>query len=113
MEHSLWEMGLWVTIALVYLNGLYFALRSGEEHRRLRYKPCQIKVVNTVGQAPHIMYCEDISKTNQGGLRSRKVIPKKVIHHANEETCLVKLFLKYNSFALLTMLLFYHIKKSN
>ena len=31
------------------------------------------------------MYCEDISKTNQGGLRSQKVTPKKVIHHANEE----------------------------
>ena len=40
---------------LVYFNGLYFALRSGEDCRRLQYKPCQIKVVNTVGQAPHII----------------------------------------------------------
>ena len=44
---------------LVYLNGFYFTLRSGEDCRRLQYKPCQIKVVNTVGQAPHIIESVD------------------------------------------------------
>jgi len=44
---------------LVYLNGLYFAFRSGEDCRHLQYKPCQIKVVNTVGQAPHIIESVD------------------------------------------------------
>ena len=44
---------------LVYLNGLYFALRSGEDCRRLQYKPFQIKVVNMVGQAPHIIESVD------------------------------------------------------
>jgi len=43
----------------VYLNGLYLALRSGEDCRRLQYKPCQIKVVNMVGQAPHIIESVD------------------------------------------------------
>ena len=107
MEDILWEKGLLgdhcpqaLLDTLVYLNGFCFALRSGDEHRRLRYTPCQIKVVNTVGRTTRIMYCEDISKTNQGGLKSRKVTPKRVVHHANEENparCLVRLFQKYNS----------------
>ena len=84
----------------MYLIGLNFALRSGEEHRRLRYFPSQISVVNPVGTTPYIMYCEDNSKTNQGGLKSRKVAPKRVIHHANMEKpsrCLVRLFQKYTT----------------
>ena len=46
------------------------------------------------------MHCEDISKINQGGLKSRKVTPKRIARHANEENparCLVRLFQKYNS----------------
>ena len=93
MEERLREKGLLgnhspraLLDTLVYLIGLNFALRSGEEHRRLRFKPSQIKVgVTPVGKAPYIVYCEEISKTNQGGLKSRKVVPKKVVHHANEE----------------------------
>ena len=45
------------------------------------------------------MYNEDISKTNQGGLKSRKVVPKRVVHHSNLQNpsrCLVQLFVKYN-----------------
>ena len=42
-------------------------------------------MVSTVGQEPYIVYTEDVSKTNQGGLKSRKVVPKSVVHHANEE----------------------------
>ena len=51
-----------------------------------------------MGTAPYIMYCEDTSKTNQGGLKSQKVAPKHVVHHANMEKpsrCLVRLFQKY------------------
>ena len=106
MEETLWKNGLLgdhnpqvLLDTLVYLTGLNFALRSGEEHRRLRHKPSQINVINPEGEAPYIAYTEDIPKTNQGGLKSRKIIPKSVIHHANLQNpsrCLVHLFIKYS-----------------
>ena len=107
MEEKLWESGMLgdhnpqvLVDTVLYLIGLSFALRSGEEHRRLRHFPSQIFVVKTEGTAPYIMYCEDVSKTHQGGLKSRKMAPKRVIHHANMQNpsrCLVQLFLKYNA----------------
>ena len=107
MEEKLWESGLLgdhnpqvLVDTVLYLIGLNFALRSGEEHWHLRHFPSQISVVNTAGTAPYIMYCEDISKTHQGGLKSRKMAPKCVIHHANMQNpshCLVQLFLKYTT----------------
>ena len=106
MEERLWESGLLgdhnpkvLVNTLVYLIGLNFALRSGEEHRRLRHNPSQISVINEEGKASYIVYNEDISKTNQGGLKSRKVVPKRVVHHSNLQNpsrCLVQLFVKYN-----------------
>ena len=84
---------------LAYFIGLNLAWRSGEEHRRLRHKPSQINVINPKVKAPYIAYTEDISKTNQGGLKSRKISPKSVIHHVNLQIpsqCLVHLFIKYN-----------------
>ena len=74
-------------------------MRSGEENRRLRHKPSQINVINPEGEAPYIAYTEDLSKTNQGGIKSRKISPKSIIHHANLQNpsrCLVHLFIKYN-----------------
>jgi hypothetical protein len=31
---------------MIFYNGLCFALRSGQEHRQLCHKPCQIEVVD-------------------------------------------------------------------
>ena len=75
-----------------------FALRGGEEHRRLRHDPPQIKVFEQTGSASYLVYTEDISKTNQGGLLHRYREPKKVTHYANTDCpqrCLVRLFKLY------------------
>ena len=34
---------------MIYINGVYFALRSGTEHGQLRHKPCQIQVMDAEG----------------------------------------------------------------
>ena len=57
--------------AVVFLNGLYFALRSGKEHRQLRYHPTQIKVVENPCERPYLMYTEDISKNQPGGIKGK------------------------------------------
>ena len=36
---------------MIYMNGVYFALRSGAEHRQLRHKPCQI---DAEGDRPYL-----------------------------------------------------------
>lgn len=106
-EELLWEKGLIgstnpqaLVDTMLFMNGLYFALRSGEEHRQLRFDPCQIELVEQPGQRSYLKYTEDISKNRPGGLKGRKTKPKVVIHHANEENperCFVQLFKMYNS----------------
>ena len=82
--------------------GVDFALRSGNEHRQLWHKGCQVEVVEQPGECPYLQYTEDISKNNQGGIKCRRKRSKKVpkvIHHSNEvnpSRCLVWLFKLYN-----------------
>ena len=47
---------------ILFMNGVYFALRSGSEHRQLRSEPCQIQVIEVEGQRSYLKYTEDISK---------------------------------------------------
>ena len=61
---------------MIYMNGLYFALRSGEEHRSLRRSSCQIEVVERPGERAYLVHREDIAKNHPGGLKGRKVKPK-------------------------------------
>ena len=106
-ENLLWELGLLGTTSpavllhtLVYMVGLYFALRSGSEHRRLRYVPAQIQLIEKPHSRPYLIYQEDISKTNQGGLHSRTKQPKEVIHYANTknpERCFIHIYKTYMS----------------
>jgi hypothetical protein len=82
-----------------YLNGKNFALRGGQEHRRLRYRPAQITVHDAEsGSRAYLKYTEDVSKINQGGLKHRKLNPKTVTHYANlvcPERCHVRIYVKY------------------
>ena len=110
MEEKLWESGMLgdhslqvLVDTVLYLIGLNFALRSGEEHHHLCHFPSQISIVNIEGTVPYILYCEDVCKTHQGGLKSRKMAPGRVIHHANMQNpsrCLLQPFLKYSALCL-------------
>ena len=100
-EDILWEKGLLgdatpqsLLDTMIYCNGLYFALRSGKEHRQLRLCPCQIELIEREGERPYLKYTEDISKNRPGGLKGRKVKQKIVYHHSNlekPERCFVRL----------------------
>ena len=101
-EDKLWEEGLLgattphtLLDTMVYMCGLYFALRSGKEHRDLQYS--QIKLVES-DRSSHIIYTENVSKNNTGGLQHRKHEPKVVTHYANLDNpsrCFVKLYKEY------------------
>ena len=91
-EEKLWKSGLLgdsnpkhLLDTMVFCNGLYFALRSGREHRQLRFNPCQIEVVEKDDERSYLKYIEDISKNKPGGLKGRKLKQKEVCHYANVE----------------------------
>ena len=104
-EEALWSAGVLgqhspraLVDTIFYMCGVYFALRSGEEHRALRHYPPQIELIEKRGERSYLKYTEDISKNNPGGLKGRKNKPKVVIHHENSdhpERCFVKLFKFY------------------
>ena len=104
-EEILWQNGLLgdstpqtLLDTMVFCNGLYFALRSGQEHRQLRLRPCQIEIIENDGKRPYLKYTEDISKNRQGGIKGRNMKPKIVYHHAsidNPARCFVRLFKMY------------------
>ena len=55
-EEILWEKGILgdgnpqaLLNTMFYMNGLYFALRGGREHRNLRHQPSQIQLVEKPG----------------------------------------------------------------
>ena len=63
---------------------VFFALRSGAEHRCLRLNPPQI-TVHQSKEGTYLLYVEDASKNHQGGLKGRKVSSKQVKHFENVE----------------------------
>ena len=78
---------------MLYMNGLYFALHGGKEHRNLRYKPSQIRLLETPGERPYLMYIEDVSKNHPGGLKVEK---------SNRRLCIIMLTLTSQRDALLS-----------
>ena len=78
------------------MAGLYFALRSGGEHRNLHFS--SVELVEKEGTIPYLVYTETVSKNHPGGLKHRKVEPKQVKHFANTqcpERCFVEMYKKY------------------
>ena len=91
-EEQLWESGVLgdhcpqsLLNTVFYLNGLAFALRSGDKHRQLHLKNSQIQVVETHRERPLLRYTKNTSKSNKGGLKFRKLQSKVVVQHANVE----------------------------
>ena len=75
---------------------MYFALRSGQEHRDLQF--CQI----TLNEADNgLVSTENVSKNNPGGLKHHKVESKVVSHYVdptgNKDRCFVSLYKLYVS----------------
>ena len=99
----LWEKGLLgshssqvLVDTTLYMAGLYLALRSGDEHRRLCFS--DVELVEKAGNVPHLVYTESVSKKNPGGLGHRKVDAKRVCHYANTgwpKRCFVELYKQY------------------
>ena len=82
-EEQLWEKNILgdhspesLLNTIIFMNGLYFALRSGDEHRQLRHKPCQIQVVENEGERPYLLYTEDIQRTTWEDLKDENSSPK-------------------------------------
>ncbi|XP_071105421.1 uncharacterized protein KIAA1958-like [Haliotis cracherodii] len=86
---------------LVYLIGINYALRAGDEHRNLRVGPnSQFQITEDSSGVTYLKYTEDISKTNKGGLKSRKCSRKTIRVSENVELpqrCPVRLYRKYMS----------------
>ena len=103
-EELLWEKGLLgkhspqsLLDTMVFMNGVYFALRSGKEHRQLRAEPCQIVIHERPGGGS-ISWIQ--RRYLQEGLKWRKNKPKVVQHYSNTsnaDRCFVTLFKLYQS----------------
>ena len=107
VEEKLWEEGLLgehspqtLLNTIIFMNGIYFALLSGQEHCNLCFHSSQIEIVEREDEIPYLQYTEDVSKNCPGLLKGRRQKPKVVQHHANvllPSRCFVRLFKLYKS----------------
>ena len=103
LEEKLWKsnicnmdtpVGLYNSI--FYLVGLNFALRGGRELYNLRIE--NFVVESSVSGERSLVFHEDVSKSNQGGLMHRKINAKHVEVKENTEKptrCVVRAFSEY------------------
>ena len=104
-EELLWSKGLLgehspdvLRDTIVFMCGLYFALRGGAELRSLKRKQICLKTGSTGGN--YLLYEEMGSKNNPGGLNTRRVAIKQVPHFQNKSNPgrdFVRLYSKYLS----------------
>ncbi|XP_046367712.2 transcriptional regulator QRICH1-like [Haliotis rufescens] len=103
-EDILWDKGILgddtpqkLLDTLLYLNGISFCLRRGEEHHSLKLSNFSFVEKNGI---MHLKYCEGITKTNSGGLKHKALDRKTIVVDPNaekKERCLVRLHQKYLS----------------
>lgn len=102
-EMQLWETGILgkdnprqLQNTVIYMIGIHFCIRGGRELRRLRFgSNAQIKLGEDQNNHSCLIYREDVSKCNQGGIRSIGQAPKFVYcyhNNANHDRCLPCLF---------------------
>ncbi len=110
-EDMLWRKGILgrenpkqLLRAMFYLIGLNFALRAGQEHRQLRFgvqNNSQLRLLVDSAGKHFLQYAEQVSKTNQGGLKdrktARKVVPAYENHDHDGERCIVQIYRDYVS----------------
>ena len=75
-----------------YLIGLNFGMRAGDEHRKLSSTNFSFHT-DSEGRE-YLLYSEGVSKTNQGGLKHRKLTPRSSRAYANvecPERCVVRI----------------------
>ena len=105
-EDYLWSLGtsnpdqLLNTVVFCIRKG--FALHAGQEHRALHNLSfsSQFKFIKNNDGEYYMQYTEDIGlKTNKGGLKHRKLLPKCIALYAtdNVERCPLRVILKYLS----------------
>ncbi|CAC5358886.1 unnamed protein product [Mytilus coruscus] len=85
---------------LVYLIGLNFALRGGQEHRDLKGGNSSQFQINEKNGSKCLIYTEAKSKADQGGIKHKNVKRKSVVAYQNTENqarCVVNLFELYAS----------------
>lgn len=106
-EKKLWDDGVLgksnptkLEQSVIYLIGIHFCLRGGNELRRLRFKTNpQITFQKDEEQKECLIYKEDVSKCNAGSLKTIGVKGKTVVAYHNEMDhdrclpCLFKIFL--------------------
>ena len=105
-ENKLWNLGLLgdssprvLLDTMVFLIGKNFSLRSGKEHRNLKFSQLTLEPANEK-EPEKLIYVSFGEKNNLGGLKHRSFKQKRIKHYANNSTpdrCLVHLYKKYVS----------------
>ena len=104
-EETLWQKGILgddrpdvLRDTMVWMCGMFFALRGGGELRQLKMQQLSIKLLSNGDK--YLQYCEMGSKNNPGGLHQRRINNKVVPHYQNKSDPsrdFVRLYEKYIS----------------